>query len=162
MALKASPDMQPEDGPSPWGTDKMEIEHAAMAMPAEHAVVSLKPTYLSRLRQVLYDHQDSGKPGGVDDGLPSLSAKSLPEAHASVDVPAAREGEGACMVMLRKLSAFIGPGYMVAVGYMDPGERALTRWSGRVARSSAAASSHVEHCSGAAIMHWLVREEAMW
>lgn len=162
MALKASPDMQPDDGPSPWGTDKMEIEHAAMAMPAEHAVVSLKPTYLSRLRQLLYDHQDSGKPGGVDDGLPSLSAKSLPEAHASVDVPAAREGESACMVMLRKLSAFIGPGYMVAVGYMDPGERALTRWSGRVARSSAAASSHVEHCSGAAIMHWLVREEAMW
>lgn len=39
---------------------------------------------------------------------------SLPEVHASVAVPS---GAG----WLRKLFAFIGPGYMVSVGYMDPG-----------------------------------------
>ena len=39
---------------------------------------------------------------------------SLPESHASVGVP--REGS-----FWRKAFAFAGPGYMVAVGYMDPG-----------------------------------------
>src|SRR6478609_2578484 len=45
--------------------------------------------------------------------LPS-SALSLPEVHGSVSVPA---GAG----FWRKLLAFAGPGYLVAVGYMDPG-----------------------------------------
>src|SRR6201987_1980915 len=39
---------------------------------------------------------------------------SLPEVHGSVAVP---EGAG----FWRKLLAFAGPGYLVAVGYMDPG-----------------------------------------
>ena len=39
---------------------------------------------------------------------------SLPEVHASVTVPA-----GA--TWLRRFFAFVGPGYMVSVGYMDPG-----------------------------------------
>ena len=39
---------------------------------------------------------------------------SLPESHRSVTVPA---GAG----FWRKLLAFSGPGFMVAVGYMDPG-----------------------------------------
>ncbi len=39
---------------------------------------------------------------------------SLPEAHASVAVPQA----GA---WFRRLFAFMGPGYMISVGYMDPG-----------------------------------------
>jgi len=39
---------------------------------------------------------------------------SLPEVHGSVPVPA---GAG----FWRKLFAFAGPGYLVAVGYMDPG-----------------------------------------
>ena len=39
---------------------------------------------------------------------------SLPEVHGSVEVPA---GAG----FWRKLFAFAGPGYLVAVGYMDPG-----------------------------------------
>jgi manganese transport protein len=39
---------------------------------------------------------------------------SLPEAHASIPVP--RGG-----TWLRRLLAFLGPGYMVSVGYMDPG-----------------------------------------
>jgi manganese transport protein len=39
---------------------------------------------------------------------------SLPEVHASVGVP---QGAG----FWRKLFAFAGPGYLVAVGYMDPG-----------------------------------------
>jgi manganese transport protein len=39
---------------------------------------------------------------------------SLPEVHGSVAVPASAG-------FLRKLFAFAGPGYLVAVGYMDPG-----------------------------------------
>jgi manganese transport protein len=42
------------------------------------------------------------------------SQPSLPESHASVRVP--RRGS-----FWRKALAFAGPGYMVAVGYMDPG-----------------------------------------
>jgi manganese transport protein len=38
---------------------------------------------------------------------------SLPEVHASIPVPASGFG--------RKFLAFAGPGYLVAVGYMDPG-----------------------------------------
>src|SRR4051794_19409463 len=41
-------------------------------------------------------------------------SKSLPEAHGSIVVP-----RGA--TFWRKLLAFSGPGYLVAVGYMDPG-----------------------------------------
>ena len=40
--------------------------------------------------------------------------KSLPEVHGSVPIP---HGAG----FWRKLIAFAGPGYLVAVGYMDPG-----------------------------------------
>jgi manganese transport protein len=42
------------------------------------------------------------------------SSVSLPEVHGSIAVPA---GAG----FWRKLFAFAGPGYLVAVGYMDPG-----------------------------------------
>jgi manganese transport protein len=45
--------------------------------------------------------------------LPS-SERSLPEVHGSIEIP--REAG-----FLRKLLAFAGPGYLVAVGYMDPG-----------------------------------------
>ena len=45
--------------------------------------------------------------------LPS-SGVSLPEVHGSVAIP---EGAG----FWRKMFAFAGPGYLVAVGYMDPG-----------------------------------------
>ncbi len=45
--------------------------------------------------------------------LPS-SSLSLPEVHGSIAVP---EGAG----FWRKFFAFAGPGYLVAVGYMDPG-----------------------------------------
>src|SRR6267154_6300720 len=39
---------------------------------------------------------------------------SLPEVHASIAIP---HGAG----FWKKLFAFAGPGYLVAVGYMDPG-----------------------------------------
>ncbi len=42
------------------------------------------------------------------------SSVSLPEVHGSIAVP---QGAG----FWRKLFAFAGPGYLVAVGYMDPG-----------------------------------------
>jgi manganese transport protein len=44
----------------------------------------------------------------------SPAGQSLPESHGTVAVPA---GAG----FWRKLLAFSGPGYLVAVGYMDPG-----------------------------------------
>ncbi|MBR0682003.1 divalent metal cation transporter [Roseomonas eburnea] len=44
---------------------------------------------------------------------------SLPEVHRSVHVPNAGG-------FLRKLFAFMGPGYLVAVGYMDPGNWATS------------------------------------
>ncbi|MCC7283817.1 MAG: Nramp family divalent metal transporter, partial [Acetobacteraceae bacterium] len=50
---------------------------------------------------------------------------SLPEVHRSVVVP--RSGG-----FLRKLFAFMGPGYLVAVGYMDPGN-----WATALAGGSA-------------------------
>ncbi len=42
------------------------------------------------------------------------AAASLPEVHKSINVP--HKGS-----YIRKLLAFVGPGYLVAVGYMDPG-----------------------------------------
>jgi manganese transport protein len=46
------------------------------------------------------------------------TAPSLPEVYRSVQVPAVRRNWWG---ILRKLLAFSGPGYLVAVGYMDPG-----------------------------------------
>src|SRR5512136_1279695 len=46
-------------------------------------------------------------------GISSASV-SLPEVHGTVEVP-----QGGSF--WRKLFAFTGPGYLIAVGYMDPG-----------------------------------------
>lgn len=55
------------------------------------------------------------QPTGLPDGLPSdHHAYSLAEVHRSIDVP-----HGASF--LRMILAFTGPGLLVAVGYMDPG-----------------------------------------
>ncbi len=45
---------------------------------------------------------------------PGTQRPSLPEAHASIHVPQDAR-------WFRRLVAFLGPGYMVSVGYMDPG-----------------------------------------
>ncbi|MEO7365586.1 MAG: Nramp family divalent metal transporter, partial [Sphingomicrobium sp.] len=45
----------------------------------------------------------------------ALQSPSLSEAYRTVEVPAGKAG------FWRKLGAFGGPGYLVAVGYMDPG-----------------------------------------
>src|SRR6478672_11313965 len=54
----------------------------------------------------------SGEPAAAIDSEP---LPSLGRAHRSIAVP--RPGDG----LWRKLFAFAGPGYLVAVGYMDPG-----------------------------------------
>jgi manganese transport protein len=54
-----------------------------------------------------------------------LGTASLSEIHRSVSVPAGAS-------WLRRLLAFVGPGYMVAVGYMDPGN-----WATSIAGGSA-------------------------
>ena len=46
---------------------------------------------------------------------PIASRPSLPEAYRSIGIP------GGVGQFWRKLAAFAGPGYLVAVGYMDPG-----------------------------------------
>ncbi len=51
------------------------------------------------------------RPGGWR--LPSSSV-SLPEVHGTIPIPTTGS-------FVRKLFAFAGPGYLVAVGYMDPG-----------------------------------------
>src|SRR5919109_5212881 len=43
-----------------------------------------------------------------------MARPSLPEAHSSIPIAAGAS-------WLRKILAFAGPGYLVAVGYMDPG-----------------------------------------
>ncbi len=53
-------------------------------------------------------------------------APSLPEAYRSIRVPGGVGG------FWRKLAAFAGPGYLVAVGYMDPGN-----WATDIAGGSA-------------------------
>jgi manganese transport protein len=60
-----------------------------------------------------------------DDLLPARAPASLPEVHRTVAVPAAG-------TWMRKLAAFLGPGYLVAVGYMDPGN-----WATALAGGSA-------------------------
>ncbi|HWD42000.1 MAG TPA: Nramp family divalent metal transporter [Fimbriimonas sp.] len=50
---------------------------------------------------------------------------SLPEVHRSISVPQGRS-------WIRRLLAFAGPGYLVAVGYMDPGN-----WATDIAGGSA-------------------------
>src|SRR5215216_248742 len=49
------------------------------------------------------------------DRKPAERFPSLPESHRSIGVPLGAAG------FWRKLGAFAGPGYLVAVGYMDPG-----------------------------------------
>src|SRR3954452_379358 len=62
----------------------------------------------------------------VQDGWRSASQlPSLPEVFRTVAVPKAGNP-------LRKLFAFVGPGYLVAVGYMDPGN-----WATDIAGGSA-------------------------
>ncbi|MFT8245100.1 Nramp family divalent metal transporter [Roseomonas sp. BN140053] len=56
---------------------------------------------------------------GASAGREPASPPSLPEVHRSVAVPAAGS-------FFRKLLAFTGPGYLVAVGYMDPGNWATS------------------------------------
>ncbi len=56
----------------------------------------------------------------------AISGHSLPEVYRSVRLPPASAG------WLRKLLAFMGPGYLISVGYMDPGN-----WATALAGGSA-------------------------
>jgi manganese transport protein len=51
-----------------------------------------------------------------------IAAASLPEVHRSIAVPAS----GAGTSNLKRMLAFAGPGFLVAVGYMDPGNWATS------------------------------------
>jgi manganese transport protein len=55
----------------------------------------------------------------------AVKRPSLPEVHRSIAVPHSA-------LFLRRLLAFIGPGYLVAVGYMDPGNWATDISGGAV------------------------------
>ena len=58
---------------------------------------------------------DENQPGLVTGWRTPAKALSLPEVHGSIAVP---HEAG----FWRKMLAFAGPGYLVAVGYMDPGQ----------------------------------------
>ena len=62
----------------------------------------------------------------VEDFVQPALRPSLPESHRTIAVP---QGVGG---FWRKMGAFAGPGYMVAVGYMDPGN-----WATDIAGGSA-------------------------
>ena len=56
------------------------------------------------------------------DALPgSGTRRTLAESHGSVEVTGGR---------LRRMAAFLGPGYLVATGYMDPGNWATALAAG--------------------------------
>ena len=55
-----------------------------------------------------------GRPAWRNAGPDTEHRPSLPEVHSSIPVPVSG-------LWLRRLLAFSGPGYMVSVGYMDPG-----------------------------------------
>ena len=57
----------------------------------------------------------------------TLAPPSLQGAHRSIAVPAASAG---WLARVRRLGAFVGPGYLVAVGYMDPGNWATSLAAG--------------------------------
>jgi manganese transport protein len=59
------------------------------------------------------NNKDTSNLGTENWRLP-VGSPSLPEVHQSIEVPAS-------LGFWRKLLVFAGPGYMVAVGYMDPG-----------------------------------------
>src|ERR1035437_6903041 len=66
-------------------------------------------------RQLETEPAADGAPGSaVGAGRPVNSYPSLPEAHRSIPIHSSAS-------WLRKLFAFAGPGYLIAVGYMDPG-----------------------------------------
>jgi manganese transport protein len=65
------------------------------------------------------DSADSAKTKGPEPGWRyRRTSPSLPEVYRSVKIP---NGSRNWVGTIRKLLAFSGPGYLVAVGYMDPG-----------------------------------------
>ena len=64
--------------------------------------------------------------GSIVDDPRGGERRSLPEVYRSVALPPLTAG------WLRKLMAFVGPGYLVSVGYMDPGN-----WATALAGGSA-------------------------
>jgi len=71
----------------------------------------------------LAGHESSKPLAGADEGqnasgwrkgAPEGARPSLPEVHASIALPPGGH-------WLRRMLAFAGPGYMISVGYMDPG-----------------------------------------
>jgi manganese transport protein len=94
------------------------------------------PTLWARISKYIYIESLSDEEDDNDETRPlataakgprrgGAEAPSLPEAYHSVHIPTQHNGtQGGKMTWAlwwRKLLAYVGPGYMVAVGYMDPG-----------------------------------------
>ncbi|MCX6908869.1 MAG: Nramp family divalent metal transporter [Verrucomicrobia bacterium] len=71
------------------------------------------------------DHNPAPAPATETGWRKASTSNSLAEVHRSIEVP---HGAG----FFRKMLAFAGPGYLVAVGYMDPGN-----WATDIAGGSA-------------------------
>ena len=81
------------------------------------------------------------------EGYSALDDASIPELNASVAVPEARrpeQGRRSLRAALRTLWAYAGPGLLVSVGYMDPGNWcARLRGAGAAARARAPQSTRI-------------------
>ena len=65
---------------------------------------------------------EQGRFGPIEPDNGHAGTPSLPQVHRSISVPrGASRSDNA-----RRVLAFAGPGYMVAVGYMDPGNWATS------------------------------------
>ena len=63
-----------------------------------------------------------GVQGSAPVGQRAETARSLPQVHHSIAAP----GPASDVAGWRRMLAFFGPGYLVAVGYMDPGNWATS------------------------------------
>src|SRR5947199_6221500 len=80
----------------------------------------------------------------------STGAVSLPEVHRSVVVPVTAS-------FWRKLIAFSGPGFLVAVGYMDPGNWATDLAGGAQFGYSLLAVIIVSNFMAILLQHWCIK-----
>src|SRR5256885_7456598 len=76
---------------------------------------------------------EQGRFGAIEPDHGHAGTPSLPQVHRSIAVPRGDSRSDNA----RRVLAFAGPGYMVAVGYMDPGN-----WATSIAGGSQRSEEH--------------------
>src|SRR5258708_24594699 len=83
---------------------------------------------------------ESARPASAANARP-LQLPSLPESHRTIAIAPG-------LTWFKKILAFAGPGYLVAVGYMDPGNWATDIGGGAEFRATLLGVGLVRHRSG--------------